>query len=85
MYVGCISDEEYYWRCTKANGVEVCIDYFTSETAQNAHKLGLKLIGWCTRDFDELDRLISHDTDIITIDQEDRFLSYLKNKRRDIV
>lgn len=85
MYVGCISDEKSYWKRTKADGVEVCIDYFTADTAENAHKLGLKLIGWCTEDFCELDKLISHDTDIITIEQEDRFLNYIKNKRGDIM
>lgn len=83
MYVGCLSDEKSYWKRTMADGVEVCIDYFTADTAENAHKLGLKLIGWCTEDFGELDRLISHNTDIITIEQEDKFLNYLK-KRGDI-
>lgn len=85
MYVACISDEKSYWMRTNADGVEVCIDYFTTDTAENAHKLGLTLIGWCTKDFNALDRLISHDTDIITIEQEDRFLNYLKNKRGDIM
>ncbi|MCX4328309.1 MAG: glycerophosphodiester phosphodiesterase [Lachnospiraceae bacterium] len=81
MYVAHLYDEEGYWLNANTNGVEICNEYLNVEIANKVHSSNLTLIGWCTKDFDELDWLIRLHTDIITIEQEDCYLNFLQDKK----
>lgn len=81
MYVARLYNEEQYWYNANTDGVEICNEYLNFNIAQKVHSSNLTLIGWCTKDYTELDWLIRLDTDIITIEQEDCYLDYLETKR----
>lgn len=83
MYVARLDMETDYWRSTMADGIEICNDYLCRESAELAHKNGLKLLGWCTENMDELLCLVNLGVDIITIEQNDRYLDYLRSIERD--
>lgn len=82
MYVAHLYDEEKYWIQANTDGVEICNEYLNFEIANKVHSSNLTLIGWCTKDFRELEWLIRLRTDIITIEQEDCYLNFLRTKRR---
>lgn len=83
MYVARPYDEESYWKNANTDGIEVCNDYLDAEIAGKAHAFNIVLIGWCTKDFDEIDWLIDLGTDIITIELENCYLDYVKARRGD--
>lgn len=78
MYVARLYDEERYWENLHSDGIEICNDYLEQNTVVCAHARNLKVLGWCTTDVEELKRLVSLKLDIITIEQEDFYLNYLK-------
>lgn len=83
MYVARLHNEEEYWKNVMADGVEICNDYLSRESAELAHKNGLKLLGWCTEDPNELLRLVDLGVDIITIEQNDRYYDFLRMSRKE--
>lgn len=85
MYVARPYDEEKYWNSLGADGAEICNEYLTCESVQLAHRNNLKLLGWCTEDTDELQRLVSLGIDIITIEQDDRYYNLLRTLERNAV
>ena len=82
MYVARLDNETEYWKSTMADGVEICNDYLCRESADLAHRNGLKLLGWCTEDLDELLRLVDLGVDIITIEQDNRYFDFLHTAER---
>lgn len=82
MYVARPYNEQKYWLEANADGIEVCNDYLVSQTVELAHNNNVKLIGWCTKNFDELKWLAELKIDIITVDMDKVFINYLKTLER---
>lgn len=82
MYVARLYDEDTYWNKINADGIEICNDYLLPETVTLAHKNNLKLLGWCTKELDELSQLVGLGIDIITIEQNDYYLNFLNSIER---
>ncbi len=78
MYVARPYDEGTYWKQANADGVEVCNDYLVHETVALAHAEHLKMLGWCTTKTEELKWLVDLGIDVITIEQDDHDLNYLR-------
>ena len=81
MYVARINQEKEYWSSIQSDGVEVCNEYLDINSVKAAHSLGMTMIGWCTKDYDEINDLVKMGIDIITIEAEDEYLNYLKSMR----
>lgn len=81
MYVARPYDEVSYWNGINSDGIEICNDYLTRQIVELAHSNNLVLIGWCTRNLQELDWLVDIGIDIITIEQEEIYKQYLFKKR----
>lgn len=82
MYVARLHNEDSYWEKLHSDGIEICNDYLEEKTVICAHERNLKVLGWCTTSIEELRWLTSLNLDIITIEQEDFYLSYLKELKK---